>query len=60
MLKIIKRKYPLEEEGKMNRLKMELEAERLRNDDCEAALVELAELTAFHDDAIVELAELIG
>lgn len=59
MLKIIKRLFPIEKEGEINRLKQELTAEKQRNDDCEAALVELAELAAEQDDAIVELAGLI-
>ena len=41
---------------------MEAENEQLKiaNADNEAALVELAELAAAQDDAIVELAEMIG
>ena len=59
MLKIIKRLFPLEAEGQINRLKAENEMLKQRNEDAEAALVELAELYAEQDDAIVELAELI-
>lgn len=60
MLKIKRRTFPLEKEGEINRLTSELEAEKARNNDLEAGIVELAELYAEQDDAIVELAELIG
>ena len=60
MLKIIKRRFPLSEEGRINLLESQLEQERQRNDDLESALVEIADITATQDDAIVELAELIG
>lgn len=60
MLKITRRKYPLEAEGRINALNSLLEQERHRNDDLEEALVEIAEISAAQDDAIVELAELIG
>ena len=60
MLKIIRRKYPLSAEGQLNNAKNELATEKQRNDDLEAAIVELAELFAEQDDAIIELAELIG
>lgn len=43
----------------MNRMAGELEQERVRNSELETALVELAELYAEQDDAIVELAGLI-
>ncbi len=59
MLKVVRRTFPLTKEGEINRLKQELEAEKQRNDDCEAALVELAELAAEQDDALVELAGLV-
>lgn len=38
----------------------DLADEQARNNDLEGALVELAELYAEQDDAIVELADLIG
>ena len=60
MLKIIRRNYPLSAEGQLNNAKNELATEKQRNDDLEAAIVELAELFAEQDDAIIELAELIG
>ena len=41
------------------RLKAELNDEKTRNDDIETALVELADLAAEQDDAIVELAGLL-
>lgn len=44
----------------MNRMSRELAQEQQRNDDLEAALVEIADLAAAHDDALVELAEMIG
>ena len=59
MLKVIKRLFPLSKEGEINRLKQELAVEKQRNDDCEAALVELATLAAEQDDALVELAGLV-
>lgn len=60
MLKIIKRLFPLDKEGEINRLNSELERERQRSADLEDALVELGELFAEQDDALVELAEIIG
>ena len=60
MLKIIRRLFPLEEEGKINRLMAENEQLKAANADTEAALVELAEMAAAQDDALVELAEIIG
>lgn len=60
MLKIVKRHFPLEAEGQINRLKAENEQLKRKNEDAENALVELAELYAEQDDALVELAELIG
>lgn len=60
MLKIIKRLFPLENEGKINRLIAENEQLKAANADTEAALVELAEMAAAQDDALVELAEIIG
>ena len=59
MLIIRHPEIPIETQGKINRMASELETERQRNDDAEAALVELADLFAAQDDAIVELAELI-
>lgn len=44
----------------MNRLTSELAQERQRNDDLEAALVEVADMVAAQDDALVEIAELVG
>ena len=41
------------------RLRAELNEEKARANDAEAALVELADLAAAQDDAIVELAEMI-
>ena len=59
MLRIIKRLFPLEKEGEINRLSAELAAEKTRNAEIEDALVELGELYAEQDDALVELAGLI-
>lgn len=59
MLKIIKRLFPLEDEGKLNRLTAENEQLKAANADMEAALVELAEMAAAQDDALVELAEMV-
>lgn len=59
MLKIIKRLFPLENEGKINRLIAENEQLKAANADTEAALVELAEMAAAQDDALVELAEMV-
>ena len=47
------------EEGKINRLLAENEQLKVANADTEAALVELAELAAAQDDALVEIAGLI-
>lgn len=60
MLKILKRLWPLEKEGEINRLSSELNAEKQHSAELEDALVELGELFAEQDDAIVELAEIIG
>jgi len=59
MLKIVKRTFPLEKEGEINRLSAELAQEHSLRVDLEDAVVELGELFAAQDDAIVELAELI-
>lgn len=59
MLRIIKRLFPLEKEGEINRLSAELAAEKTRNAEIEDALVELGELYAEQDDALVELAGMI-
>lgn len=59
MLKIIRRLFPLEKEGEINRLNKELEEERQKNDDLEDAVVELGELFGEQDDALVELAGMI-
>lgn len=53
-------RFPSKEERRMEELQKQLEAERQRNDDLEAAAVELADMVAAQDDALVELAELIG
>ena len=45
---------------KCERLEIVKNEERKRNDDIEAALVELAELAAAQDDALVEIAEIIS
>ncbi len=47
------------ERAEMENLKAQLKIEKQRNDDYEVALVELAELAADQDDAIVELAGLL-
>ena len=60
MLKIVKRKWPLEKEGEINRLSSELAEEKQRNAELEDAVIELGGLVADQDDALVELAELIG
>ena len=59
MLKIIRRLFPLDAEGRINRLQAENELLKTRSDEAEAALCELADLAAAQDDALVELAELI-
>lgn len=59
MLRIIKRLFPLEKEGEINRLSAKLAAEKERNAEIEDALVELGELYAEQDDALVELAGMI-
>ena len=59
MLKIVKRKWPLEKEGELNRLSTELSTEKQHNAELEDAIVELGELFAEQDDASVDLAELI-
>lgn len=41
-------------------LKRKLFGENQRNSDIESALVELADLASAQDDALVEIAELIG
>lgn len=60
MLKTIKRTWPLEKEGQINRLNADLAEEKRRNNELEDAVVELGGLIAEQDDALVELAELIG
>lgn len=60
MIRILRRIFPLDKEGELNRLKAENEQLKQANADTEAALVELAELAAAQDDALVEIAELIG
>ena len=59
MLKIIRRLFPLEKEGELNRLNTELEEERQKNAELEDAVIELGELYAEQDDALVELAGMI-
>lgn len=59
MLKIIRRLFPLEKEGEINRLNTELEEERQKNAELEDAVIELGELYAEQDDALVELAGMI-
>lgn len=59
MLKIIRRLFPLEKEGELNRLEAENDQLKAANADTEAALVELAEMAAAQDDALVELAEMV-
>lgn len=53
MLKIIRPSVPMDAQGEINRLKVS-------ENDTEAALVELAELAAAQDDALVEIAEMIA
>ena len=59
MLKIVKRAFPLKEEGRINQMTAELAQEHQRRVELEDAIVELGELFAEQDDAIVELASLI-
>lgn len=59
MCEFRRREVPLAVEGTINRLNAELDMERQRSADLEGAVVELGELAAAHDDAIVELAALI-
>lgn len=59
MLRISKRTYPLELDGRINRLISENEALKQYKEETENALIELAELLAEQDDAIVELAEFV-
>ena len=42
------------------KLREELTVEKTRRDEAEAALVEIADIVAAQDDALVEIAELIG
>lgn len=42
------------------KLREELTMEKTRRDEAEAALVEIADIVAAQDDALVEIAELIG
>lgn len=60
MLKIKKRTFPLEVEGRINRISADLNNEETKSADQEDALVEIAELLAEQDDALIELANLIG
>lgn len=66
MLKIIKRLFPLEKEGEINRLTTELAAEKERRAELEDAVLELGDLYSAQDealtdvgDALIELAEMI-
>ena len=59
-MRVVKPKVPIETQGRFNRMEAENEQLKIANADNEAALVELAELAAAQDDAIVELAEMIG
>ena len=52
-------RIPTKEERKIETLQRLLAEQKQRNDDAESALVELAELYAAQDDAIVELAGLM-
>ena len=60
MLKIIKRLFPLEEEGTINKLRAENEQLKKQNRENEEALVELAQMASAQDEALVEIAALIG
>ena len=60
MLKIIRPRVPLETQGTINRLNADNEQLRQGMADAEAALVELADMVAAQDDALVEIAELGG
>ena len=53
-------RVPTREQRQIEMLQRLLAEQKQRNDDAESALVELAELYAEQDDAIVELAGLIG
>lgn len=59
-MRVVKPKVPIETQGRINRMEAENEQLKIANADNEAALVELAELAAAQDDAIVELAGMIG
>ena len=59
-MRVVKPKVPIETQGLINRIEAENEQLKIANVDNEAALVELAELAAAQDDAIVELAGMIG
>lgn len=60
MIRVLRRLFPLDKEGELNRLKSENAQLKQANADTEAALVELAELAAAQDDALVEIAEMIA
>ena len=59
-MRVVKPKVPIETQGRINWMEAENEQLKIANADNEAALVELAELAAAQDDAIVELAGMIG
>ena len=59
MLKIIKRLFPLEEEGTINKLRAENEQLKKQTRENEEALVELAQMISTQDDALVEIADMI-
>ena len=60
MIRVLRRLFPLDKEGELNRLKSENAQLKQANADTEAALVELVELAAAQDDALVEIAEMIA
>lgn len=56
-MKVVKPKIPIQVQGMLNRLASDSE---LRDTDIESALVELADMMAAQDDALVEIAEIIA
>ena len=59
-MRVVKPRIPIDAQGRLNRLENENAQLKQANADTEAALVELAELAAAQDDALVEIAGLIG
>lgn len=59
MLKYIRKHFPCVKDGDPDQIKADLAREKQHSADLESALVELAELYAEQDDAIVELAGMI-